>query len=576
MNILGINGYHGDSSAALIIDGKLVAALEEERVRRVKHWAGFPSESIKWCLEEASVNVSELDYITVSHNPRSRIHKKVTLVLSKRFRPKFILKRLTQYFKIGNIKNTLASELSVDADSIKAKVVNVEHHRAHMASSFFVSPYSEAAVASIDGFGDFVSTMVGVGRDNELEVFNTVEFPHSLGIFYTALTQFLGFSSYGDEYKVMGLSAYGKPKYLDEMREIIKPTRNGLFKLDSSFFLHESGGVDMTWFNERPVINRLYSEKLVDLLGSPRGEGEKMSARFRDIGCSVQALYEEVFSHILTHLYERTGLTNLALSGGCIQNSLANGKIYDKTPFESVYIPPTAHDGGTSIGSAFYLWNSKLGNKRGFVMDSPFWGPRFTVDFIRKLLDEKGIEYSVLKEAELIEKVAGDVASGRVVGWFQGRSEWGPRALGNRSILADPRREDMRDVLNLRIKKRESFRPFAPSVLAECISEWFERSEPVPFMEKVYSVRPGKRDLIPAVVHVDGSGRLQTVSKEFNSKYYKLITEFNKITGVPIILNTSFNENEPIVNNPKEALDCFKRTKMDVLVIEDFYITSKP
>jgi len=580
MIILGINAYHGDSSAAIIKDGKLLAAIEEERIRRAKHWAGFPSEAIKWCLSYTGTDIRDVDYIAISRDPFARFHKKIIRVLSKRPDLSFLKERLNNYGKIKGIKGNLAEIFEVDEKEIKAKISNIEHHRAHIASSFFVSPFNEAAVVSIDGFGDFVSAMIGVGKENKIKVIDVVDFPHSLGIFYTALTQFLGFCSYGDEYKVMGLSAFGEPKYLDKMRKIVKLKDNGLFELDTSYFLHDSEGVEMTWLNEKPAIGRIFSDKLEDLLGKSREKGEELSQRYRDIATSVQAMYEEVFFHILNKLYEKTGLKNVALAGGCIQNSLANGKIYDRTPFENVYIPPAAHDAGGAIGAAFYLWHHILDKSRNFETVSPFWGPSFNREEIKTILskmnlDKVNIEYEELEEEQLIKRVVKDLTEGKVIGWFQGRSEWGPRALGNRSILADPRKKEMKDILNSRIKKREWFRPFAPVILEEKVEEWFERGEGVPFMEKVYNIKEEKRELIPAVCHIDGTGRLQTVTYSINQKYYNLVKEFGKLTGVPILLNTSFNENEPIVNTPEEAIDCFLRTKMDVLIMENYYISRK-
>lgn len=573
MIILGINAYHGDSSAAIIKDGKLLAAIEEERIRRTKHWAGFPSEAIKWCLSWTEINISDVDYITVSRDPFARFYKKIIRVLSKRPSFSFIKGRLSNYEKIKGVKENLAEILGVDKKDIRAKVVNIEHHRAHIASSFFVSPFKEAAVVSIDGFGDFVSAMIGVGEDNRIDILDIVEFPHSLGVFYSALTQFLGFWNYGDEYKVMGLSAFGKPVYLDAMRKLVKLKNNGLFELDTSYFLHDNKGIEMTWLNEKPAIGRLFSDKLEDLLGKSREKGEELSQKFRDIAASVQLMYEETFFHILNSLHNKTGLENIALAGGCIQNSLANGSIYNKTPFKNVYIPPAAYDAGGAIGAAFYLWHQNLKKSRNFEMVSPFWGPSFDNSKIKMVLDASNIEYKEMSEEQLIERVAKDLAEGKVVGWFQGRSEWGPRALGNRSILADPKGKEIKDILNARIKKREWFRPFAPVILKERVEEWFERHEEVPFMEKVYNIKEEKRELIPAVCHVDGTGRLQTISERMNPRYYNLIKEFDNLTGVPVVLNTSFNENEPIVNTPEEAIDCFLRTKMDVLVVENYYIS---
>ena len=575
MNILGINAYHGDSSACLVKDGKLIAAIEEERFRRIKHWAGFPSEAVKWCLAVAGVGITDVDYIAISRNPWVRLHKKLIRAIFKRPSIRFLKDRLGNYKKIKNIKSNLSQSLNVSKSQIKAKIVNIEHHRAHIASSFFVSGLEEAAVISVDGFGDFVSVMTGIGKDKKIKVLDTVEYPHSLGVFYTALTQYLGFWNYGDEYKVMGLSACGKPNYLNEMRKIVKLKNSGLFELDTSYFLHDRQGVEMTWLNERPVMSQLFSNKLIELLGPARQKGEELESKHKDIAASVQAIYEEAFYHLLNNLYEKTGLKTVALAGGCIQNSLANGRIHLRTPFTKSYIPPASHDAGGAIGAAFYLWNHILNNKDIFVMDNPYWGPCYPNDEIEACLKKSGVQYNKLEEDDLLKKVSHDIASGKVVGWFQGKSEWGPRALGNRSILADPRTAEMKDILNLRIKKRENFRPFAPSILEEKADQWFEMGQPVSFMEKVYMIKEEKRPLIPAVCHLDGTGRLQTVNKNINERYYKFIKEFENLTSVPIVINTSFNENEPIVNSPAEALNCFLKTKMDVLVLGDFIVRRK-
>ncbi len=572
MIILGLNAYHGDSSACIVSDGKLVAAIEEERIRRQKHWAGLPTESIKWCLKYTGINIKDVDYIAVGRNPSAHIHKKILRVMKKTPSFSFLKSRLDNASKIGDLKNDIAKALEIDPSSIKAKIENVEHHRAHIASSFLVSPFDEAACISIDGFGDFVSTMRGIGHGNKIEISDWVEFPHSLGIFYTALTQFLGFWKYGDEYKVMGLSAMGKPKYIDVIKEILKITDNDFFKLNTAYFLHDKQGVDMIWNGGDPEIGRLFSDKMIEALGNPRDKNEEINEKYQNIAASLQYMYEEAFFHILNKTYEKYRTDKLTLSGGSIQNSLANGKIFERTPFKEIYIPPAAPDAGTAVGAAFWVWNIILGNKRDFVMDSPFWGPEFSDVEIESILNEYKIRYQKLNEEELLTKTAEAIKNGKIIGWFQGRTEWGPRALGNRSIIVDPRKKEMKDILNERIKRRETFRPFAPSVLEDQVSEWFENSYPVPFMEKVYKIKSEKREFIPAVTHFDGTGRLQTVSKSMNPKYYKLIEKFYEFTNVPMVLNTSFNENEPIVNTPKDALECFLRTKMDVLVLNNYLV----
>ena len=574
MVILGINAYHGDSSACLVIDGDLICAIEEERIRRIKHWAGLPVESIKWCLSYASLDIKDVDYIAISRDPSAHLHKKLLRVLLRT--PKFsIMKsRLQNAAKISDVKDEIAQAVGIAFKDFKAKVQNVEHHRAHLGSSFFVSPFEEALCVSVDGFGDFLSCMRGVGRGNNIDVIDWVEYPHSLGVFYTALTQFLGFSRYGDEYKVMGLSAFGKPVYMEEMRKIVKLKNNGLFDIDTSYFLHDKEGTNMLWSNEEPFVGKLWSDKFNEIFGKPREEKSEVTEHHCNIASSLQCMYEEAFFHILNDFHNKTGSSKITLSGGCVQNSLANGKILDRTAFKEVYIQPASYDAGTAIGAAFWVWNVVLGQRRGFIMDSPFWGPAFTNGYIGAVLHKRGIKnFAKLNGDEVIRMTARDIAEGKVLGWFQGRSEWGPRALGNRSILADPRKKEMQDILNARIKSREWFRPFAPSIMEEHTSEWFEHTYPVPFMEKVYSLKPAKRDIVPAVTHIDGTGRLQTVSRKMNEKYHRLISEFFQLTGVPLLLNTSFNENEPIVNTPEEALNCFIRTKMDVLVIDNYYIT---
>ncbi|MEK9154615.1 MAG: carbamoyltransferase C-terminal domain-containing protein [Patescibacteria group bacterium] len=579
--ILGINAYHGDSSACLIKNGELMAALEEERIRRVKHWAGLPTEAIKFCLEHAGISIKDVDYIAINRDPFARFHKKILRVIRKGISISFIKERLANLKKVKGAKKSIADFFGVSVKEIKAKIINVEHHRAHLASSFFVSPLDEAAVVSIDGMGDFVSIMTGIAKGNKIKILDRVEFPHSLGIFYTALTQFLGFWNYGDEYKVMGLSAFGQPIYLDKMRQIVKLKKNGFFELDTSYFRHDSEGVEMTWLNEKPIVGRLFSDKLIELLGEPRKENEELSQRFKDIAVSLQVMYEEAFFNILNHLHQKTGLKNIALAGGCLQNSLANGKIYANTPFDNVYIPPAAHDAGGAIGAAFYVWNQSLDNKRDFIMSSSFWGPEYSDEYIKnEILSIKNENFKVkrLEENDLIKETARFLADGKIVGWFEGRTEWGPRALGNRSILASPCLLEMKETLNIKIKKREPFRPFAPAVLESAVGDYFlspdgKKLAPVPFMEKVYTIKPEKRREIPAVVHIDGTGRLQTVSEENNPLYFKLIKKFGEFTGTPVLINTSFNENEPIVNKPREAIDCFLRTKMDVIILGNYLIT---
>jgi len=579
--ILGLNAYHADSSACLLVDGTLVAAAEEERFTRVKHWAGLPVEAVRYCLDAAGVEITDVGHIAVNRNPGANLTKKFLFVLSKRPSLASLLDRLKNEGKVGDLRTALEGALG--SGEIKARVHNVEHHRAHLASSFLVSPFESAAVVSVDGFGDFVSTMWGEGTGTGIAIRGQVNFPHSLGLFYLAVTQYLGFMNYGDEYKVMGLAPYGEPEMMDEMRRLVIPKPGGRFELGLDYFRHHSEGVAMVWDDGAPTVGQVYTEALEGLLGPARKPGEPLKERHRAIAASVQAHYEDVFFHILGEVSKKTGRRELCLAGGCAMNSVANGKVFDRSGFSDLYVQSAAGDGGGAIGAAFYVYNHVLGHPRSFVMDHAYLGPSFNDDEIERSLDERASELDsagcvserIDDEAELCALTATRIADGSVVGWFQGRMEWGPRALGNRSIVCDPRRADMKDILNLKIKRRESFRPFAPSILREAVADWFETESDVPFMLKVFKIRESRRAQIPAVTHLNGTGRLQSVTEAANARYYRLIKEFERITGVPVVLNTSFNENEPIVCTPAEALDCFLRTKMDVLVIGDWFLERK-
>jgi carbamoyltransferase len=579
MIILGINAYHADASAAIVVDGKLVAAIEEERFRRVKHWAGYPSLAVEYVLREAGAEIDQVDAIAVNRNPSANLLKKALFAVSRR--PSFgaIQKRLENVAKLRDIPEVIAEHLKVDREPIAKKFHNVEHHRAHVASSFFVSPFRKAAVLSVDAFGDFVSSMWGVGEDGRIAIHDEVIFPHSLGLFYTAITQFLGFGHYGDEYKVMGLAPYGSPTAMEEMRRIVRLQGEGKFELNLDYFLHHTEGVTMQWDGGSPHVANVFTPALEDLLGPARKPDEPLSDHHKNIAASMQEMYEEAFFNIVNHLQRTTGETTLCLAGGCAYNSVANGKVFEKSKFRELYIQSAAGDAGGAIGAAYWVWNQIEKKPRSFHMDHAYLGPQFTAAEIHAALEAREVmtnpEFRVetLAEGELIRRTAEAIARGEVIGWFQGRSEWGPRALGNRSIVCDPRRADMKDILNLKIKRRESFRPFAPSILRERVGEWFETDYDVPFMLQVYQIREERRAQIPAVTHVNGSGRLQSVTAAQNPRYYRLIEEFGRLTGVPIVLNTSFNENEPVVNTPAEALDCFLRTKMDVLVMGDTITT---
>jgi len=604
MKILGLNAYHADSAAALVVDGELVAAAEEERFRRQKHWAGFPEQSIRWCLAHAGLKPAEIDAVAVNRLPKANAVRRLLYLLGHRPDPRLVLEKIRN---LGKVKGTQAELAAMFAgQGWRAEWVPVEHHEAHLASAYLASPFENAAVVSVDGFGDFASTAWARGRGGGMEVLGKVYFPHSLGVLYTAITQYLGFPHYGDEYKVMGLAPYGESRLLETMRALVRPGPGPGYELNLKYFRHDREANLYRWEGGVPELSDHFSPALEELLGPRRGKGEELTQRHKDIARSAQALYEEVFFRMLHGVAEVTGeRTHLCIAGGCGQNSVANGRLYGKTPFSKVYVAASAGDAGGAVGAALLVAQKrremriKMKIKKGhglqatdkrngpstisdlpsaasegrWVMKGAGWGPEFTEEEIGKVVESRKAEMAregcVVErygdEGEMCARVARALVEGKVVGWFQGRMEWGPRALGHRSILADPRRHDVKDLLNAKIKRRESFRPFAPSVLARAVPEWFETVDEVPFMAQVFVVKEGQRGRIPAVVHVDGTARLQTVRPDEDALYHRLIEAFEKETGVPMVLNTSFNENEPVVCRPEEALDCFLRTKMDWL-----------
>jgi carbamoyltransferase len=584
VNILGINAYHGDVSAAIVRDGELVAAVEEERFRRIKHVAGFPQEAIRCCLQMARLGPHDIQEVGVSRSPRAHLWRKVAFALRHRPRQALLRDRAANYRRVSAVPDALSKALNLDSPDRLPRVHWVEHHPAHLASAFFVSPFNEAAVCAVDGFGDFVSTSWGLGQGSRLRVVHRTFFPHSLGLLYLALTQYLGFTRFGDEFKVMGLAPYGCPEFASQVRKLVRLCPDGRVELDLSYFVHWRGDVAMTWDDGEPTIGKVYSEKLERELGPARRPDDPLTPRHEAIAASLQHVFEEAYFHVLNGVHARLKVPALCLAGGCAMNSVANGQIRNRTPFREVFIQPAAGDNGTALGAAYWVSHQLLGHPRSpFTMRHGYWGPEFRngeVDSAllarRADLQRLGCAVRTLPDdAALVDWTAGRIADGQIVGWFQGRMEWGARALGNRSILADPRREDIRETINSKIKLRERFRPFAPSVLEEAHADYFSGSTPDPFMMQVFPVRPEKRDVIPAVTHVDGSGRLQTVSRDANPLYWRLIRAFERQTGVPVLLNTSFNENEPIVREPIEALDCFLRTGMDVLVLGN-HVIAKP
>ena len=578
MNILGINAYHANASAALVCDGKLVAAVEEERFNRVKYAAGFPAKAIRYCLKAAGIALADVDHIAIPRNPWARIGTKLLYGLRM---PRFALERGRAWASFADLPATLARMLEMDPKRVRARFHRVEHHRAHLASAFFVSPFDRAALLSADGLGDFASTMWGAGEGGRMRIQGSIAFPHSLGMYYTALTQYLGFWKFGDEYKVMGLAAYGEPAYLDEFRRIVVDHDSG-FRLGLEYFSHHQNGAQMSWreADKTPVLGRMFSEHLEKRLGPARAPEALLEQRHKNIAASLQARLEEVLFDKIGAVYTQSGRQALCLAGGVAFNCVANGKIFDRVPFGRVFVQPAAGDAGLALGAAFYVWHQVLGNPRSFEMCHASWGPVYGAPEIHSAMQERhllegGFAISELSDEQIIRATARHIADGHIVGWFSGRAEWGPRALGNRSILADPRTVEVKERLNRRIKHRESFRPFAPSILSESAGDFFERSHPSPFMTFAYPLRQNKRDRLPAATHVDGTCRLQTVEREANPRFWQLISEFSKLTGTPAVVNTSFNDNEPIVCSPEDAVDCFLRTHMDVLAIEN-YLVCKP
>ena len=582
MIILGLNIYHGDAAACIFKDGHLIVAAEEERFNRIKHSAGFPIAAVNFCLESLDIRVDQVDFIAINRNPKLRIFSKLLYFFKNKFKIKNFVQRFHNFKKITSLSSNIAQILNVDSQSLKNKILFFDHHLCHAASSVYASVFESTNYATIDGFGDFASTTIGKFKNNKFYKLNEVQFPHSLGIFYTAITQFLGFENYGDEYKVMGLASYGKPVYFDELLKVINIDKN-LFKLNLNYFKHHTDGIETSWLDSNPNIGKIYKDNLSNLLGSPREKSQEILSIHKDIAASAQAVYEFIFFDILNKLYTQSKNDNLCLSGGCAMNSVANGKIINNTPYKKIFINYSPSDSGGAIGSAILALKKLKQLVNVDSINNPYLGNNYSNQQIKNIIGdykkkflEKKIKTQFFADEDnnkLLQFIAKEIANKKIIGLFSGRMEFGSRALGNRSIVADPRDLEIRNILNLKIKKRESFRPFAPSILQEFTKDWFEVGDEVPYMSKVYKVKKNKQHLIPAVVHVDGTGRLQSVDGKYNKNYYNLIKEFYNLTKVPVILNTSFNENEPIVRNPEQAIECFLRTDMDLLVLENHVLS---
>ncbi len=575
MLILGLNMFHADASAAIVLDGEIKFAIAEERLNRRKHFGGFPALAVKACLEAVGAKISDVEHVAVGQDSDAHLAKKVQYALANPAKILNFIRLRQRKEAMRDVRSLLSKALDVDSTELRFQEHHLEHHIAHIASAYYCSPWEKAAGFSYDGSGDFVSTMMARCEGNEIEVLDRVFLPHSLGSVYTMICEFIGYSQYGDEGKVMGLAPYGKDTYRDEISKIVAP-RNGSFQLDLSYFKPLGSNQGMQVLDDGTVkLARHFSDRMEKLFGEPRVPHSEITQRDMDLAFALQQRFEEIFFHLLNQLHRSVPCEDLAMAGGCALNSVANGKLFDVTPFRCTYIQPAAGDEGLAIGAALHTYHSVLKQPRRHELKNSYLGPEFSESRIQSALQAAGLPHRKLERNALLDATAEQIAAGDVIGWFQGRMEWGPRALGNRSIVAHPGLPNMKDVLNARIKHREWFRPFAPSIMADHQHEYFEHDHPSPFMLHVYKIRPEKRKELCAVNHVDDTGRLQSVTREENPMYYDLISAFHRKTGIPVLLNTSFNENEPIVCTPEEAIDCFQRTRMDVLAIGPFLV-AKP
>jgi len=572
MLILGLNMFHADASAAIVQDGEVVFAIAEERLNRIKHYAGFPALAVNACLDFMGAKISDVAHVAIGQDSDANLAKKVQYALANPAKILNFIRLRQRKQPMRDLRSLLAKALAVDPQALNFQEHHLEHHIAHIASAYYCSPWEKAAGLSYDGSGDFVSTMMARCEGNQIELLDRVFLPDSLGIFYSMICEFIGYKQYGDEGKVMGLAPYGKDTYCERMRDVVR-VKDGGFQLDLSYFKPLGSNEGMQIAPDGTVrLARHFSDRMMEFFGDPRTPHTEISQRDMDLAYAMQHRFEEVFFHLLRQLHKRMPQEEVAMAGGCALNSVANGRLFAQTPFRRTWIQPAAGDEGLAIGAALHTYHAVLGHSCRYVMKNSYLGPEFSDARIESELKKANLRYRKLEREPLLAAVAEQIAAGNVVGWFQGRMEWGPRALGNRSILAHPGIPKMKDTLNARIKHREWFRPFAPSVLADHQHEYFEHDHPSPFMLHVYKIRPEKRAQLCAVNHVDNTGRLQSVSREENPLYYDLIQAFERKTGIPVVLNTSFNENEPIVCTPGEAIDCFKRTRMDVLAIGSYLV----
>ena len=569
--ILGLNSHHASASAALIVDGKIVAAVPEERLNRVKYFGGFPRLAVAECLRIGGVSIQDVDHVALGRDTSANLTKKIQFAMAHASHLPNFLKMRAKKKPLEKLKTLFAEQFGCAESALRFQEHNVEHHLAHTASAYLTTDWEHAAGITIDGSGDFV-TMMSACVGNTIDVKHRVYVPHSLGTLYSMISQFIGYTNYGDEGKVMGLAPYGKDTYRSGFEEMVKRDAGG-FQLNPRFF-REFGASDSGFVihDDGQIENAvLYSDHMAATFGPPRAPKGEVTQRDLDLAFGVQAVFERTYMHLLNRLHALVPDSRVALAGGCVLNSVANGKLFFETPFKETAIHPAAGDDGLSVGAAMYVSHVTLGEPRREQSPQAYLGSEFTDEEIAVELQRRGLPAIKLERSELVEKTAAEIEAGNVVGWFQGRMEWGPRALGARSILAHPGRPEMKEVLNSRIKHRESFRPFAPAVLVERQGEIFEHTHPSPYMLHVYKIRPEWRDRLCTVTHVDNTGRLQSVARHENALYYDVIKAFERRSGIPVVVNTSFNENEPIVATPAQAIDCYLRTKMDALAIGMFF-----
>jgi carbamoyltransferase len=589
MYILGISCYYHDAAAVLLNDGALVAAAEEERFTRKKHDFDFPKQAIQFCLDTAGITGQDLDYVVFFEKPFRKLDRILMMTLQsypqsyKLFRESMITWMVDKLWVSSKIEN----EIGVDRE----KILFSEHHLSHAASAYFCSPFEESAILTVDGVGEWVTSTYGVGKGNDIKIQKEIHFPHSLGLLYSAFTAFLGFEVNEGEYKVMGMAPYGEPKYVDKVWKTINQNSDGSFSLNMEYFsFHHS--TEKTYNSKfaalfgtpRPEKMLFFTEEtgFPKYFGTPPGnmaELSKMNKHYADIAASIQKVTEDVLVNMATHLHKTTGMKNLCMAGGVALNCVANTRILHESGFDQLYVQPAAGDGGGALGAALWAYNTLLGKPRNFQMQHAFWGRANSDAEIGDFLRRNNIKHTRFDdEDKMLDVVVNHLTNASVIGWAQGRFEWGPRALGSRSILADPRNPNMKDIVNTKIKFREPYRPFAPSVLAESAEKYFDlpnamKHSPARYMQYVVPVKTDAQAILPAITHVDGTGRMQTVFKDQSPRYYKMIEKFGQATGVPVVMNTSFNlKGEPIVNTPENAYNTFSKSEMDALVLENFII----